>query len=66
NLIRGQKRHPTIEDNVVIYSNATVLGGTTTVGANSSIGAGLSLSRSVPANTIVTVEKPQLRFREAS
>jgi serine O-acetyltransferase len=66
NLIRGQKRHPTIEDNVVIYSNATVLGGTTTVGANSSIGAGVSLSRSVPANTIVTVEKPQLRFREAS
>ncbi len=66
NLIRGQKRHPTIEDHVVIYSNATVLGGTTIVGAHSSIGAGVSLSRSVPPNTIVTVERPQLRFREAS
>lgn len=66
NLIRGEKRHPTIEDNVVIYSNATVLGGTTTIGRNSSIGAGVSLSRSVPANTIVTVERPQLRFREAA
>lgn len=66
NLIRGQKRHPTIEDNVVIYSNATVLGGTTIIGANSSIGAGVSLSRSVPQNTIVTVERPELRFREAS
>lgn len=65
NLIRGQKRHPTIEDNVVIYSNATILGGSTTIGANSSIGAGVSLSRSIPANTIVTVERPQLRFREA-
>lgn len=66
NLVRGQKRHPTIENNVVIYSNATVLGGTTTIGANSSIGAGVCLSRSVPPNTIVTVERPQLRFREAS
>ena len=65
NLVRGQKRHPTIENSVVIYSNATVLGGTTVVGANSSIGAGVSLSRSVPANTIVTIERPQPRFREA-
>lgn len=66
NLIRGEKRHPTIEDNVVIYSNATVLGGTTTIGANSSVGSGVTLSRSIPANTIVTMESPQLRFREAA
>jgi serine O-acetyltransferase len=63
-IIRGQKRHPTIERNVVIYANATVLGGETTVGENSVIGAGVSLMKSVPANTLVTIEKPQLRFYE--
>jgi len=64
NLVRGTKRHPTIEDRVVIYANATVLGGDTVVGAGSAIGASVSLNRSVPPNTIVTVEKPSLRFRE--
>jgi serine O-acetyltransferase len=66
NLVRGTKRHPTIERKVVIYANATILGGHTTVGAHSVIGAGVSVTRSVPANTVVTVEKPSLRFREAS
>ena len=66
NLIRDRKRHPTIEHNVVIYANATILGGDTVVGANSVVGASVSLNRSVPPNTIVTIEKPSLRFREAS
>lgn len=66
NIIRGQKRHPTIEENVVIYANATVLGGDTVVGKNSVIGASVSISKSVAPNTIVTVDKPSLRFREAS
>ncbi|MCA9026276.1 MAG: serine acetyltransferase [Planctomycetaceae bacterium] len=66
NIVRNTKRHPTIEEGVVIYSNATVLGGDTVIGANSVIGAGVSLTRSVEPNTIVTVEKPSLRFREAS
>lgn len=66
NLIRDQKRHPTIENDVVIYSNASILGGDTVVGRASIIGAGVTLSRSVPANTVVTIEKPSLRFREAS
>ena len=65
-LIRDRKRHPTIEESVVIYSNATVLGGETVVGRNSVIGASVSLNKSVPANTVVTIEKPSLRFREAS
>ena len=63
-LVRGQKRHPTIERGVVIYANATVLGGDTVVGENSVIGASVSLMKSVPANTIVTIEKPNLRFRD--
>lgn len=66
NLVRGQKRHPTIEEGVVIYSNATVLGGDTVIGANSVIGSSVSLSKSVPPNTLVVIEKPSLRFREAS
>ncbi|MFP6767574.1 MAG: serine O-acetyltransferase EpsC [Planctomycetaceae bacterium] len=65
NLVRDRKRHPTIEEGVVIYANATVLGGDTVVGAHSVIGASVSLMQSVPANTMVTIEKPQLKFREA-
>ncbi len=66
NVVRGTKRHPTIEEGVVIYANATVLGGETVIGSNSVIGAGVSLTKSIGPNTIVTVEKPSLRFREAS
>ena len=66
NLVRGTKRHPTIERKVVIYANATILGGHTVVGAHSVIGAGVSVTRSVPPSTVVTIEKPSLRFREAS
>ena len=50
----------------MIYANATILGGHTIVGAHSVIGAGVSVTRSVPPNTVVTIEKPSLRFREAS
>jgi serine O-acetyltransferase len=66
NLVRGSKRHPTIERNVVIYANATVLGGQTVIGAHAVIGAGVSVTKSVPPNTIVTIEKPSLRFRDAA
>ncbi len=46
---RAKKRHPTIEDNVVIYAGATILGGETTVGHNSVIGGNVWITRSVPA-----------------
>ena len=65
NLIRGAKRHPTLEDGVAVYSNATILGGTTVIGAGSQIGSSVTLSRSIPPNTIVTIDKPSLRFRAA-
>lgn len=64
-LIRGTQRHPTLEDGVSVYSNATILGGTTVIGAGSLVGSSVTLSRSVPPNTIVTIEKPSLQFREA-
>ena len=47
------KRHPTIEDNVVIYSGATILGGETIVGHDSIIGGNVWLTESVPAYTRV-------------
>jgi len=65
-IIREQKRHPTIEKGVVIYANATILGGDTVIGQDAVIGASVSLMKSVLPNTIVTIEKPLLRFREAS
>ena len=66
NLVRGTKRHPTIEDGVVIYANATILGGETVIGTNSVIGASVWMTKSVPANTVVTIETPSLRLRDAS
>ena len=47
-LVKGLKRHPNIEDNVVIYANATILGGGTTVGHDSEIGGNVWLKDSVP------------------
>lgn len=66
NLVRGAKRHPTIEDQVVIYANATILGGETVIGTGSVIGASVWLPKSVPPNTVVTIDKPSLKLREAS
>lgn len=47
------KRHPTIEDHVVIYAGATILGGKTVIGKNSTIGGNVWLTKSVPANSKV-------------
>ncbi len=47
------KRHPTIEDNVILYSNATVLGGNTTIGHNCIIGGNVWITESVPSGSIV-------------
>ncbi len=47
------KRHPTIEDNVIIYAGATILGGETTIGHDSVIGGNVWLTQSVPANSLV-------------
>ncbi len=63
NLLRNMKRHPTIEDRVVIYANATVLGGDTTIGHDSVIGSSVWITRSVEPHTTVTLEKPKLRIR---
>jgi serine O-acetyltransferase len=61
--LRGKKRHPTIEDDVIIYSNATVLGGETVIGARSVIGGNVWITDSVPPDTEVFLKKPELVFR---
>ncbi len=62
-LVRGHKRHPTIEDGVVIYANATVLGGATVIGHHSVIGSSVWLTRSLEPHTTVVLEKPKLKIR---
>lgn len=59
-LVKGGKRHPTIEDEVVIYSGATILGGSTVIGRGSVIGANVWLTASVPPGTKVTIGTPKL------
>ncbi len=63
NLVRGMKRHPTIEDRVVVYANATILGGATVIGHDCVIGSNVWLTRSVDPRTTVVLEKPKLRIR---
>lgn len=59
-VIRGKKRHPTIEDDVVIYAGATVLGGNTVIGKGSVVGGNVWLTHSVPPRTKVLISDPQL------
>ena len=61
--LRGVKRHPTIDDDVVIYSGATILGGDTIIGARSVIGGNVWLTESVPPDTTVLIETPRLIFK---
>jgi len=63
-LIRGQKRHPTLENRVTVYSGATILGGDTVIGHDSVVGGNVWLTHSVPPGTKVLIEEPQLIFQE--
>jgi serine O-acetyltransferase len=62
-LIRGTKRHPTIEDDVTIYANATILGGTTIIGKGSTIGGNVFITSSVPPKCTVSLKSPELKYR---
>jgi serine O-acetyltransferase len=62
NLVRGKKRHPTIADDVTIYSNATILG-SRVIGARSVIGGNTWVTRDVPPDTVVTLRDPHLEYQ---
>lgn len=58
NPVKGIKRHPNIEDNVIIYSGATILGGDTTIGHDSIIGGNVWLTQGVPPYSRVYNSSP--------
>ena len=60
-----KKRHPTIEDNVIIYSGSTILGGDTVIGHDSVVGGNVWLTRSVPPQSIV-YNKSEIRVKSAA
>ena len=60
-MLRGQKRHPTIEDGVTIYAGATIMGGDTVVGEGSTIGANVFLTNSVPPHSLVVQEEANVK-----
>ena len=64
-LVKGIKRHPNVEDNVVIYAGATILGGDTTIGHDSEIGGSVWLIESVPPNSRVYNKPPapEIKFK---
>ncbi|WP_126650731.1 serine O-acetyltransferase EpsC [Chryseobacterium aureum] len=60
-----QKRHPNIEDDVIIYSGATILGGETTIGRESIIGGNVWVTQDVPANSLV-YHKSEIKIKDNS
>jgi serine O-acetyltransferase len=61
--LASKKRHPTIEDDVIIYSGATILGGETVIGAGSIIGGNIWLTHSVAPNSVV-YHKSEIRIKD--
>jgi serine O-acetyltransferase len=59
--LRGQKRHPTLEDHVTVYAGATIMGGDTVVGEGSTIGANVFLTSSVPPHSLVIQEAANVK-----
>ena len=62
-LMKGHKRHPNVEDNVVIYAGATILGGETTIGHDSEIGGNVWLMDSIPPYSRVYNQTPFPRIK---
>ena len=63
NPIKHIQRHPTVEDNVIIYANTTILGGKTVLGHDSVIGGNVFLMESVPPNSFVTKAEANATIR---
>jgi serine O-acetyltransferase len=60
--MRHKKRHPTIEDDVIVYANTTILGGDTVIGEGAVIGGNIWLTESVEAGTRVLLKRPELIY----
>lgn len=64
NVIRGTKRHPTVQDGATLYANATVLGGDTVIGSQSIVGASAFVTKSLPPSSRVAIDPPRLRLAQ--
>ena len=64
NVQRGQKRHPTLEDRVVVYAGATILGGQTVIGQGATVNGGVFLTQSVPAGCVVQAPRPEWQLKK--
>jgi serine O-acetyltransferase len=59
--LRGQKRHPTIQDRVTLYAGSTIMGGDTVIGEGTTVGASVFVTSSVPPNSLVLLEATNVR-----
>jgi len=65
-LVHGAyKRHPTLQDNVIVYANATILGGQTIIGESTVIGSNVWITRSVDPFSVVVLENPKHRVKNS-
>lgn len=62
--LRSKKRHPTLGDNVTVYSGASILGGETVIGDGAVIGSNAFITSSVPGGTRVSIKNPELQFKD--
>ena len=62
--VKGQRRHPTLEDGVTVYANATILGGATVIGAGSTIAGGVFVTESVPPGSVVHAAKLDVQVKQ--
>ena len=63
--LKGKKRHPTIKDNVTVYSGASILGGETEIGEGVIVAGGAFVTKSVPAHTKVIVKNPEIKIKDS-
>ncbi len=65
-IIKGTKRHPTVGNDVIIYSGATILGGDTRIGDGAVIGGNAWITTSIPPGTQVIAAQPDLTYKQSS
>ena len=61
--LKGVKRHPTLQDDVTVYSGASILGGETVIGEGAVISSNVFITQSVPALTRVSGRNPELQYK---
>jgi serine O-acetyltransferase len=63
-IIKGRKRHPTVGNNVIIYSGATILGAEAVIGDNVVIGGNVWITSKVASGTRITIATPHLKYKK--